>query len=427
MWLISSLKTKINRLFPPPEKVVSQKELENGPKVGTGNKDGDLGFKKIGIKNTLLMFLVTAVFVYLLTMFISGVFGSKKTVKPDDTMQASKAIAMKQNPASNLPDNYSGVGQYGTQGTQNPPATKGADQGIRQGQGGNGSSNAQYQPSVVYQPPPIIDSGYRGLSAGVPNYDSNVQGSSDQVVAKEKNNWVKSAIRFLAVSTAAVNQKDRDREALNLQSSAEKTNSYQMATSNTILAGSVIPVSLLNGINSDLSGDVIAQVRQDVYDSKNGQTLLIPQGARLLGFYEGKTSNGQSRLGIVFTRILFPDGHSITIDRQKGTDNAGYPGLTDKVDNHTGRLIGVGVMTSFLAAAAQVAAGNTNATNHESYGELAVQGAATNVMQAGAKLLERDMQLGPTITIRPGTQFTVFLNKDLVIPAYEGDENENVR
>ena len=412
----------MNRFFPPAEKAVSNRELENEPKVGAGNKDGDQGFKKIGIKNTLLMFLVAAVLVYLLTMFISGVFGSKKTAKPDDTMQASKNIAMKQNPASNLPDNYSGVGQYNTNAST---ATRTVDQGLRQGSV-NGDNNHQYQP-VANMPPQIIDNGYSAVAAGMPNYNSNVQGNYGNVLGNEQNNWVKSAIRFLAVSAPAVNERDGERELSNMQSPGGKTNSYQMATSNTILAGSVIPVSLINGINSDISGDVIAQVRQDVYDSKDGQILLIPQGSRLLGSYEGKTSNGQSRLGIVFTRILFPDGHSIVIDRQKGTDNAGYPGLADKVDNHTGRLIGGGVMTSLLAAAAQIAAGNTSGTNNESYGQLAVQGAATNVMQAGSKLLERDMQIGPTITIRPGTQFTVFLNKDLVIPAYGGSGGENVR
>ncbi len=409
----------MNRFFPASETTISNIDVENEPRVGTGNKDGDKGFKKIGIKNTLLMFLVAAVIVYLLTMFISGVFGSKKIVKPDDTVQASKAIVMKQNPASNLPDNYSAVTQYNTQGTQNSSASR-RDQS---GQGMNGDNNNQYQSSTAYVPPQMIDSGYFTSSAGSPpsHYISNVQESYDNVVTNRQSNWIKSAIRFVAAASPSVNQRDTERDSSNIQSPGGKANLYQMVGVNTILAGSVIPVSLINGINSDISGDVVAQVRQDVYDSKTGQTLLIPQGARLLGAYEGKTSNGQSRLAVTFTRILFPDGHSINIDSQKGTDNAGYPGLADKVDNHTGRLIGSGVMTSLLAATAQIAAGNTNTTNNASYGQLAVQGAATNVMQAGSKLLERDMQLGPTITIRPGMQFTVFLNKDLIIPAYGGD------
>lgn len=418
MRLISSLKTKINRFFPATEKTKINQDLENQPRVGKGNKDGDKGFRKIGIKNTLLLFLVAAVAVYLLTMFISGVFGSKKTVKQDDAVQASKAITTKQNPASNLPDNYSGVSQFNNQGAQKPSGIGRAAE--QRGNSMNGDANQYRAATAEYgAPPQIIDSGYR--STGALNYSPNTQVSYDTIPTREENNWVKSAIRFVVASASPVSQRTTDREDSTVQNSGGKANAYQMATSNTILAGSVIPVSLINGLNSDLSGDVVAQVRQDVYDSKNGQTLLIPQGARLLGAYEGKTSNGQSRLAVTFTRILFPDGHSITIDSQKGTDNAGYPGLADKVDNHTGRLIGGGVMTSLLAAAAQIAAGNTNTTNNASYGQLAVQGAATNVMQAGSKLLERDMQIGPTITIRPGTQFTVFLNKDLIIPTYGGD------
>ena len=398
------------RFFSSPPESENKKEVANDPVVGTGYKDGDKGFRKIGLRNTLLMFLVAGAAAYLVTMFISGVFANKQAPKQVDGVQPSKAISEQQmqNPASRLPSDYSALGK--TLQPQNQGNSQQGSQATRQVAGNyvQNGENISYQGGYnqnQYSPAQIVDSGYHGtLSA---NALGNVSSS-------EQNSWNKSAIRFMAI-TQASDQSNNGKETQQPQA----PNGYQMAPPNTILAGSIIPVSLINGINSEIAGDVVAQVRQDVYDSVTGQVLLIPQGSRLLGTYKGETANGQSRIAVIFNRIILPDGHSLTIDSQKGTDSAGYPGLSDKVDNHTGRLVGAGIMTSFLSAAAQIAAGDTNADNM-SYGQLAVQGAAANVMNAGARLLERDMQLTPTIMIRPGTQFTVFINKDLIIPSYGG-------
>ncbi|MDR3560575.1 MAG: TrbI/VirB10 family protein [Negativicutes bacterium] len=395
MWPFTVLTNKINQFFP----AIQAGGRSAAVIVGTGNKDGDRGFRKVGLKNTLLMFLLLALAAYLLTLFVSGMFSSKTTVKPAD-VQPSKAVTSQQTPASNLPDDYGGYPMKST-------SAKAVQTGNAQG-----SKAATATVTPVTQPGQIsvIDTGQYGGR----QYSGVSPANAGNVPLQEKNQWLSSAIRFTLAKTEAAPDSEKIATVSASQSHAA---AYQMAAPNTLLAGSVIPVSLITGINSDLSGDVVAQVRQDVYDSVTGQILLIPQGSRLLGAYEGKTKNGQNRIEVVFSRILFPDGHSVEIDSQKGTDKAGYPGLSDQVDNHSGRLIGAGVMTSLLAAAAQIAAGNTNSDN-QTYGHMAVQGAATNVMEAGAKLLERDMQITPTITIRPGTQFTVFINKDLVIPAY---------
>lgn len=398
----TTIANKISRLFPAAPAGGRSAAVV----VGTGNKDGDRGFRKVGIKNTLLMFLMLALVSYFLTLFVAGLFGSK-TVRPADGLQPSRAATSRQTPASSLPDDYSGY-------PINANAAKAAPTDKAQA-GPAGAATAG--PTAG---PAQITVGNSGAYGPGPGGAGAVH--AGQAPSAKKDQWLTSAIRFaLAKPEAAPAGQLTGAEGGPTQATAAAA-AYQMAAPNTLLAGSVIPVSLINGINSDLSGDVVAQVRQDVYDSVTGQILLIPQGARLLGAYEGKTRNGQSRIEVVFSRILFPDGHSVTIDSQKGTDQAGYPGLADKVDNHSGRLIGAGVMTSMLAAAAQIAAGNTNANDNETYGQLAVQGAATNVMEAGAKLLERDMQITPTITVRPGTQFTVFINKDLVIPAYGSKE-----
>lgn len=400
MW--SFITKKINQFFPSVQTASVPAAAGEGLPIGKGNKDGDRGYRKVGLKNTLLLFLIVALASYLLAMFVSGMFGSKSAVKPV-TLQTSKAAGSQQpqTPASSLPDDYSGYPVN--------PKPQAAQAGARQ------AAN----PEAAVRVTPVTAAGqgqapvYFGDS-GTPA--AGTAGAAQQ--EQEKNKWRSSALSFALAKPETASGTGAAAPAGQPEAAAAAA-AYKMAAPNTILAGSVIPVSLITGINSDLSGNVVAQVRQDVYDSITGETLLIPQGARLIGEYEGQTKNGQSRIGVVFSRILFPDGHSLEIDRQRGTDNAGYPGLVDKVDNHSGRLVRAGVMTSLLAAAAQIAAGNTNTDNDDqTYGQLAVQGAATNVMEAGAKILERDMQITPTITIRPGTQFAVFINQDLVIPTY---------
>ena len=110
------------------------------------------------------------------------------------------------------------------------------------------------------------------------------------------------------------------------------------ASPNVLQAGAVIPASLITGLRSDLPGQVTAQVTEDVYDSPTGKTLLIPQGARLIGQYDAQVSFGQSRALLIWNRLIMPNGKSIVLERQPGADSEGYAGLEDEVDNHWGML-----------------------------------------------------------------------------------------
>ena len=103
-------------------------------------------------------------------------------------------------------------------------------------------------------------------------------------------------------------------------------------------AGAVIPAALVTGLRSDLPGQIVAQVTSPVYDSPPGRYLLIPQGARLIGEYDSRVASGQSRLLLVWNRLILSDGRSIIFERQPGADAAGYAGLEDGVDGHWGRL-----------------------------------------------------------------------------------------
>ena len=120
-----------------------------------------------------------------------------------------------------------------------------------------------------------------------------------------------------------------------------------------VQAGTVIPAALITGIRSDLPGQITAQVTEAVYDSPTGKYLLIPQGAKLIGQYDSSVAFGQSRVLLVWTRIIMPDGSSIVLERQPGADTQGYAGLEDEVDNHWGMLFKAAVLSTLLSVGAE--------------------------------------------------------------------------
>jgi type IV secretion system protein VirB10 len=182
-------------------------------------------------------------------------------------------------------------------------------------------------------------------------------------------------------------------------------------------AGTVIPGLLLTGINSDLPGTVIGQVSENVYDSATGNYLLIPQGARVLGAYDSKITYGQKRVGIVWNRIVFPDGSSLNIAGSPGTDLAGFSGIKGAVDNHYGQLFTSAVFTSVFAGAADIATGGRNTGSDDrskSVRDIIVETVGAEVAQLGAKLAERALEVQPTVKINPGQRFNVMVQQDVV-------------
>jgi type IV secretion system protein VirB10 len=146
------------------------------------------------------------------------------------------------------------------------------------------------------------------------------------------------------------------------QGYSENTRMPQLARFE-LKAGTVIPGLLITGVNSDLPGTVIGQVSENVYDTASGNFLLIPQGARLLGVYDSNITYGQKRLGIVWNRLIFPDGSSLNIAGSPGADLAGYSGVKGQVDNHYGQLLSAALFTSVFAGAADIATGGQNSSN----------------------------------------------------------------
>lgn len=195
-----------------------------------------------------------------------------------------------------------------------------------------------------------------------------------------------------------------------------RDDTYNSSSLHALHAGTIIPATLLTGVTSDVpNSDVVAEVRQDVYDSQTGMYLLIPQGSRIIGTAGRAGNRGNARIGVIFTRIILPNGDNIELPNQQAIDGTGMPGLKDKYSQHSSAIFRSAFMTSLLGAAAQSATGNTSGDDDRSPGQEAVSGAVAQVMDAASKLVDRALDQEATITIRPGTAFSVFLNQDLLL------------
>ena len=184
-----------------------------------------------------------------------------------------------------------------------------------------------------------------------------------------------------------------------------------------VKAGSVIPTVLLTGINSDLPGQIVGQVRENVYDTVSGNYLLIPQGSRLLAAYDSMVAWGQERVLVCWNRLIRPDGSSITLECMPGVDLAGYSGFADEVDNHWWKIISGAVFSSVLAATAQRSQGDVTSLQ-PTFPQVWASNAAGQINQAGQQLTSKNLQIQPTITVRPGFSINVLVTKDIVIAPY---------
>lgn len=182
--------------------------------------------------------------------------------------------------------------------------------------------------------------------------------------------------------------------------------------------GAVIPGVMVTGINSDLPGNIIAQVSQNVFDSATGKHLLLPQGAKLFGVYDSRVIYGQERVLVAWNRVVFPDGSSITLGAMPGSDMAGNAGYTDEVNNHYFRIFGSAVLISLMSGGMAYTMDSLDNSNSESdkptlQNEMG-SALAAQLGQATLQLLQKNLNIKPTLEIRPGYQFNVIVTKDLV-------------
>ncbi|MDI5927795.1 TrbI/VirB10 family protein [Rhizobium leguminosarum] len=199
-----------------------------------------------------------------------------------------------------------------------------------------------------------------------------------------------------------------DRQTVSPDRVEEKASPYVMQ------AGSVIAAALITGIKSDLPGTITAQVTENVYDSPTGSHLLIPQGARLIGQYDSQVAFGQSRVLLVWNRVVMPDGTSIVLERLQGSDPQGFSGLEDEVDYHWGQLFKAAALSTLLGIGTQTGSSDEESEIAQAIRESA-QGTASNV---GQQIVSRQLNIQPTLTIRPGFPVRVIVNRDLVMQPY---------
>tara|TARA_Y100000815_G_scaffold4924_1_gene4788 strand:+ start:5576 stop:6733 length:1158 start_codon:yes stop_codon:yes gene_type:complete len=180
-------------------------------------------------------------------------------------------------------------------------------------------------------------------------------------------------------------------------------------------AGSVIPAALITGIRSDLPGQITAQVTQHIYDSPTGSMVLIPQGTRIIGEYSNDVDFGDRRVLLVWNRLIFPNGRSIVLERQPGADTQGYAGLEDGVDYHWWDLAKAAGLSTLLSVGAEL-----TMDDDDRLIQAIRNGAQDTINDAGQQIVQRQLQVAPTLTIRPGFPVRVIVTRDLVLEPYGG-------
>lgn len=428
-----SFKEKIENLFHRNKKK-SDDELIN--EEFPENEVGEISFEDVSAEDEVktlqkkkIMIVGGVIAVVAIAAVVSNAMTDKKQQQQDRPLSSASIAA---SPVQALPDKYSDIAKYNKDNEEEKKLrkdeirgksdTKTATNGVATNrQQVNSSSNSgtgttKNGEKVVYVRP-------SNSVSSANSFDKEQQKAEAEAEAK-KEAMISSSLAF-SIASDIVNGKSIE-EAVNdninvsnVSTAYDNSDFIDYGTSYTLNAGTVIPATLLTGITSDVpGGDVVAQIRQDVYDSLTGTHLLIPQGSRLIGTSGQAGSRGNKRIGVIFTRIILPSGVSIILPEQKAIDGVGYPGLEDEYTEHKGAAYGSAFMAALLGAAAQSATGDTSGDDERSPGQEAVAGAVAEILRTGEKFVDRELQKQPTITINPGFQFSVFINQDLNLGEY---------
>jgi len=253
-------------------------------------------------------------------------------------------------------------------------------------------------------------SGASSSSASGMNMDMGMSGSSnfsDVTAMSDPNGWSRKDA-FTNQNHTAGNE-------------YSKHNVMFQRSSFEVKAGTIIPCVLISGLNSDLPGNAIGQVSENVWDTATGNYLLIPRGSRLVGTYDNQVTYGQNRALVVWSRLIFPDGTSLTLDNLKGADQAGFAGFKGQVNKHWGSLITSALLVSLIGAGVELAQpnrnnNNNNNNNNKSVGDILSERVATSIGEALTQIVQREIQRQPTIKVKPGYRFMVMVQRDIVFP-----------
>ncbi|WP_313023975.1 TrbI/VirB10 family protein [Pseudomonas lopnurensis] len=264
-------------------------------------------------------------------------------------------------------------------------------------------------------------SGGQGQTASTATVVQTAPGGTSTLAGFDPYAAEPASTAALPADPTAVQNRQEQKEAFLKGGSAETRSSSNLMMPESpyqVMAGTVIAGALVTGIKSDLPGDVIATVTEPVYDTATGKLLLIPQGSRILGKYNSQVSYGQSRVQVVWNRMILPDTSSLILDNLIGTDPAGYSGLEDGVDWHWDRIVAGAVLTTLLGVGAELAAPE----NRQDGNRIIIAGrdsAQDSINQVGQEITRRNMNIQPTLTERPGLPVRIIVNRDLVLRPYQ--------
>ena len=216
-----------------------------------------------------------------------------------------------------------------------------------------------------------------------------------------------------AQKLAVMKGQDKPDDIYDLHNVVKPVSKYQ------VLAGTLIPATLITGVDTTLDGTIIAQVRSHVFDTVTGKYLLIPRGSKLIGEYSSRVSPGQRRILFSFTRIIRPDGTSLLLGKNFfGVDGAGTSGIEGNVDNHWARIIGASTISAILSVGAGIGGGNSSGSYTPTWRERMGGGVAQSFASTGQNIVGREMSVPPTLTVAPGRQFDVSVRRDMVVTPY---------
>lgn len=238
-------------------------------------------------------------------------------------------------------------------------------------------------------------------------YNEQLQMVEEQINASNIGTGYNDSSSLTPSTRNDISQFSGNRSRWKMDSPMEAANPFE------VRAGSVIPAVMITGINSDLPGQILAQVSQNVFDTPTGKNLLVPQGSRLVGTYTSDVAYGQERVLVAWQRIIYPDGRAQDIGSMPGSDSAGYAGFNDKVNNHYFRIFSSAMLMSGITAGVSYSQRSTTTRQNETAGDILSQSLGQNLGQVIIQMLQKNINIAPTLEIRPGYTFNVVVVKDL--------------
>ena len=373
----------------------------------------------------------------------SVLFGGDEDLKPkEDKNQPATIETAKSSLGKQMPDNYGTIAGYSRKANQKnaPNAKGGAAPGNPNAKPGSTINNTNYD-DLAPKPLPSISQNSSSSSPASSSSgssreyydDSAARQREQQEAAEEQQIAYTSAISFTNAVSRSANASAKSAP----DSSSKTVTLTQKGTGDAaffeddaggatyvLRSGSVIDATLLTGINTDMGNtDIVAQISSNIYDSLSGDHLLIPQGSRLIGKAGSVSGTGVS---VAFTRLEFPDGTGIDLPSVGAVDGTGIPGLRDQYSAHDSTFLRGALFSALLSYAADQVSDTSGSTTSTGWGGStttyndALSSAIDKITDRWIDRADNQAIRSPTVTIRPGMNFAVYINSDLSIPEYEG-------